>query len=143
MRPLTIGIPVHDPYQSSIEYRPPSAGPYNTNFGNRANLNGNRRTPLNPPSHPPSGCCANNFGRAYRSSIRCCLVCCRSDTRRHCLDSGTPLYQSMTISNTHADHHHHSDGYVVCPVKAYFVAEFHLLCRGVLSKVLALLSDCL
>ena len=85
---------------------------------------------------PPSDCCANSFGRAYRSSIRCC----RSDTRRHCLDSGTPLYQPMTISNTHADHHHHLDGYVVCPVKAYFLTEFHLLCRGVLSKALALLS---
>ena len=40
----------------------------------------------------------------------------------------------------HADHHHHSDGYVARPVKAYFVTEFHLLCRGALPRVLAFLS---
>ena len=49
-RPLKIGIP---PSQSlpSAHYHPTSAGPYNVNFGNRANLNGNGRTPLTHSSH--------------------------------------------------------------------------------------------
>ena len=49
-RPLKIGIP---PSQSlpSTQYHPTSAGPYNINFGNRANLNGSGRTPLTHSSH--------------------------------------------------------------------------------------------
>jgi hypothetical protein len=49
-RPLTIGVPASQSLQPT-QYHPPSAGPYNTNFGNRVNLNGSGRSPLNPSSH--------------------------------------------------------------------------------------------
>jgi hypothetical protein len=49
-RPLSIGIPTSQSLPPT-QYHPPSAGPYNTSFGNRANLNGNGKTPLNHPSH--------------------------------------------------------------------------------------------
>ncbi|KAF9645549.1 hypothetical protein BDM02DRAFT_3271637 [Thelephora ganbajun] len=49
-RPLTIGIPTSQSLPPT-QYHPPSAGPYNTSFGNRANLNGNGRTPLSHSSH--------------------------------------------------------------------------------------------
>jgi len=48
-RPLSIGIPTSQSLPS--QYHPPSAGRYNTTFGNRANLNGNGRSPLNHSSH--------------------------------------------------------------------------------------------
>ena len=70
-RPLTIGIP---PSQSlpPTQYHPPSAGPYNTNFGNRANLNGNGRTSLNPPSHSRTKSLStnpNDFSPPLRSPL--------------------------------------------------------------------------
>ena len=46
-RPLTIGIPTSQSLPPT-QYHPPSAGPYNTSFGNRANLNGNG---WKPPNH--------------------------------------------------------------------------------------------
>jgi len=49
-RPLTIGIPTSQSLPPT-QYHPPSAGPYNTSFGNRTNLNGNGRTPLSHLSH--------------------------------------------------------------------------------------------
>ena len=45
-RPLTIGIPTSQSL-TPTQYHPPSAGPYNTSFGNRTNLNGNGKIPLN------------------------------------------------------------------------------------------------
>jgi len=47
-RQLAIGIPTSQSLPPT-QYHPPSAGPYNTSFGNGANLNG--RTPLNHSSH--------------------------------------------------------------------------------------------
>lgn len=49
-RPLTIGIPTSQSLQPT-QYHPSSAGPYNLSFGNKANLNGNGKPPLNHPSH--------------------------------------------------------------------------------------------
>lgn len=49
-RPLTIGVPTSQSLLST-QYHPPSAGPYNTNFGNRTNLDGSGRIPLNSSSH--------------------------------------------------------------------------------------------
>ena len=47
---MSIGIPSSQSLPPT-QYHPPSAGPYNTNFGNRANLNGSGRSLLNPSSH--------------------------------------------------------------------------------------------
>jgi hypothetical protein len=49
-RPLKIGIPTSQSLPST-QHHPTSAGPYNVNFGHRANLNGNGRTPLSHSSH--------------------------------------------------------------------------------------------
>ena len=49
-RPLTVGIPTSQSLPPT-QYHPPSAGPYNTSFGNRTNLNGTGRTPLSHLSH--------------------------------------------------------------------------------------------
>ena len=49
-RPLAIGIPTSQSLPPT-QYHPPSAGPYNTTFGNRANLNGNGRSPFSHSSH--------------------------------------------------------------------------------------------
>ena len=49
-RPMAIGIPTSQSLPPT-QYHPPSAGPYNTNFGHRTNLNGSGRTLLNPSSH--------------------------------------------------------------------------------------------
>jgi hypothetical protein len=50
-RHLTIGIPTSQSLPTTRYHHPPSAGPHNTSFGNRANLNGNGRIPLNHSSH--------------------------------------------------------------------------------------------
>jgi len=70
-RPLTIGIPASQSLLPT-QYHPPSAGPYNTNFGNRANLNGSGRTPLNPPSHSKTKSLStnlNDFSPPLRSPL--------------------------------------------------------------------------
>ena len=47
---MKIGIPTSQSLPPT-QYHPPSAGPYNTSFGNRTNLNGNGRSPLSHSSH--------------------------------------------------------------------------------------------
>lgn len=70
-RPLAIGIPTSQSLQP-IQYHPPSAGPYNTSFGNRTSMNANGRTPLNHSSHSRTKSLSthsNDFSPPLRSPL--------------------------------------------------------------------------
>ena len=70
-KPLAIGIPTSQSL-TPTQYHPPSAGPYNTSFGNRTNLNGNGRNPLNHSSHSRTKSLSthpNDFSPPLRSPL--------------------------------------------------------------------------